>query len=117
MSTKHLPKAFNYAYNGFRYFIKTEKNAVIQLSIALLVIIAAIWLKVQNTQLALLLICIALVISLEMINTAIENLCNHIDSAYNSTIKIVKDVAAASVLWASFISMLIALLIFLPKIF
>ena len=51
-----------------------------------------------------------------MINTAIENLCNVVQEEYHPIIKIVKDVAAAAVMWAAIISIIIGIIIFSPKI-
>jgi diacylglycerol kinase len=52
-----------------------------------------------------------------MINSALEKLCDTVQPTYHPVIKIVKDVSAGAVLFASIISVAIAAIIFLPKIF
>ena len=59
---------------------------------------------------------IAIVLSAEMLNTAIEKLCDLVQPEVHPQIKIIKDLAAAAVLWLSIGSAIAGLVIFLPKI-
>ena len=76
----------------------------------------SIVLHLHHDEWIIVLICIAMVIGFEMLNTAIETLCNMVQEEYHPLIKIIKDVAAAAVLWVSIISVIIGLIIFLPKL-
>ena len=58
-----------------------------------------------------------LVIVLEMINTAIEQLCNIVSTEFHPLIKIIKDVSAGAVLLSAIASLVIGGIIFLPKIY
>ena len=60
--------------------------------------------------------CCMLVLSLELLNTAIENICNLLSKDFNPFIKIIKDTAAAAVLVTAIGSVIIGAVIFLPKI-
>jgi diacylglycerol kinase len=60
--------------------------------------------------------CIASVLSFEMINSAIEKICNLVHPTYHPAIKTIKDMAAGAVLFVSVISSIIGAIIFLPKI-
>lgn len=111
-----LNKTFTAAFNGIGYFFKTERNGKIQAAAAVSAILAAFWLHISAVEWILILFCIAAVIALEMVNTAIEHLCNHVHEAYHPSIKIIKDVAAGAVLFASIISVITGLVIFIPKI-
>jgi diacylglycerol kinase len=62
------------------------------------------------------LLCIRLVIGLEMVNTAFETLANRLHPQKHPEMKVVKDVIAGAVLWASVISVIIGVEIFLPKV-
>ncbi len=73
-------------------------------------------LNISNTEWLILCILIAMVFSLEIMNSAIENLCDHITPQQNNTIKKIKDLAAASVFVASVISVVCGAIIFLPKL-
>jgi diacylglycerol kinase len=104
------------AFSGVRYFFLHEINGIIQLAIAALAIALAVGLRISTNEWLLVMVCIGFVIALEMLNTAIENLCNVVQEEYHPIIKIVKDVAAAAVMWAAIISIIIGLIIFLPKV-
>jgi diacylglycerol kinase len=113
---KTFIEAITNAFNGMRYFFLHEINGMIQFAIAALAIALAVGLRIGTTEWILVVMCIGFVIGLEMLNTAIENLCNVVQKEYHPIIKIVKDVAAAAVMWAAITSVVIGLLIFLPKI-
>ena len=67
-------------------------------------------------QWMLVLFCIGFVISLEMINSAIERYCDLVTTDFHPGIKIIKDVAAGAVLVASIMSLIIGLIIFIPAL-
>lgn len=105
-----------YAVAGIRSFFSTEQNGRAQGVIALLVIVAGVFFGITAMEWALVLGCIALVICLEMVNSAIEKVCNLITTEYNPAIKTIKDMAAGAVLLAAFITAVVGLIIFLPYI-
>lgn len=104
------------AFAGLRYFFQNERNGKIQATIAIITIVAALVLKISIAEWIAILLCIAAVLCLEMINSALEALCDAGYPSHNDLIKICKDVAAGAVLLASIISVAIGLLIFIPKI-
>ena len=59
---------------------------------------------------------IGLVISLELVNSAIENLADYDTTEFNERIKKTKDLAAAGVFWSAFTALVIGGLVFLPKL-
>ena len=109
-------KGFVYAYNGLVVFFRHERNGRIQLAIAIVVVLLGAGLDITNTEWIAMLICIAAVLSLEMMNSAIEKICNLVHPTYHPSIKTIKDMAAAAVLFASVVSTIIGAIIFLPKI-
>ena len=113
---KSLVSSFRFAFTGIIRGFIMEKNLRIQVCMGFLMIFFAIYFHVSNTEWAILIICCGLVLCLEMINTAIEKLSDVVSPECNVEIKIVKDLAAGSVLFASVMSVLVALFIFLPKI-
>ena len=116
MKPQPLVNAFRHALNGTGYFIKHDRNGRIHFSAGILVLLAGFYFSVSTAEWCFLLVCMALVISFEMLNHALENLCNVVHEAYHPLIKTVKDVAAAAVFWSAIISAVIGLLIFIPKI-
>lgn len=109
-------KGFVYAFNGLVVFFRHERNGMIQLTAAVLVVLVGFLLSVSLKEWIVLLMCIASVLSLEMINSAIEKLCNLVHPKYHPAVKVIKDISAGAVLWVAIISGIIGIIIFFPKI-
>ena len=105
-----------YALQGWTAFFAKETHGQIQLVVAILVVAAGFYFSISNTEWMLLLLCMGLVLALEMVNTAIEKLADRLHPEHHPQIGLVKDVAAGAVLWASVISVVIGLLIFIPYV-
>src|SRR4051794_4797901 len=117
MKKEHnLSMAFYYAFHGLRNFFLRERNGKIQLLISCITVAAAFAFKISAMEWIMILLCIGLVLALEMINSAIEKICDLIHKDFHPVIKIVKDVSAAGVLWVSIVSATIGCIIFIPKI-
>ena len=106
-----------FAFQGWRYFFTHETNGRIQAVVATLVVTAGFIFGISAQEWLWVLLCIGLVLGLEMVNTAIETLANRLHPNQHPDIKIVKDVAAGAVLWAAVISVIVGVIIFLPKLF
>lgn len=113
---KRLINSFKYAFEGIISALKTEKNMKIHVLIMMLVIIFGIILKISKIEWIICIVLFGLVISLELINTAIENVVDLITQEINPKAKIAKDVAAGAVLVSAITSAIIGLMIFVPKI-
>ncbi len=113
---KKLIQRFGFALNGWRLFFKTEQNGQIQATIAILAVIAGFVFRISRIEWMFLLLCIALVLSLEMINSVIEKLADHVHPQWHPQIKWVKDAAAGAVLLAAVISAIIGCIIFIPRL-
>ena len=113
---KKLLKSFKYAFDGIYTGIKEEQNMKIHIAIMILVIIFGIMLKISKIEWIICIILFGLVISMELINTAIENTVDLITKEKNKQAKIAKDVAAGAVLVSAIVAVIIGLIIFVPKI-
>ncbi len=113
---KKLLKSFKYAFEGILTGIKEEQNMKIHITIMTFVIIFGIMLKISKIEWIICIILFGLVISMELINTAIENAVDLITKEKNEQVKIAKDVAAGAVLVSAIASAIIGLIIFVPKI-
>ncbi|MES2330876.1 MAG: diacylglycerol kinase family protein [Bacteroidota bacterium] len=116
MKKQSLLSAFRHAFNGLFYFLRHDRNGKIHFVACFFVTLAGVYFHASPSEWSILLICFSLVISFEMCNHALENLCNVVHADHHPLIKTVKDVAAAAVLWSAIISVIIGLLIFIPKI-
>jgi diacylglycerol kinase len=109
-------KSFANAFRGLKDCLIHEKNFQIQYVIALLAVGAGIFFSLSATEWMIILICFSVVLSFEIINSAIEKLCDLVCADFNLTIKKVKDMAASAVLLSAIITFIIGCIIFLPKI-
>ena len=114
---KTIVDSFKHAYEGIISSIIRERNMHIHVSFAVLVIIFGALFQISYVEWLVCLMLIGLVISLELINTAIEAIVDMITTEENQMAKIAKDTAAGAVLVSAIISAFIGLVIFLPKIF
>ncbi|MBU3822962.1 diacylglycerol kinase family protein [Flavobacteriaceae bacterium XHP0103] len=110
-------KSVGYAFKGALLLIKTESSIKIQLAIAILVTIAGFFFKISNTEWILQFLAIGLVISIEGLNTAVEEIANFIHPEHHKKIGLIKDIAAGAVFIASVFAVIAGLFIYLPKIF
>lgn len=117
MKNNRLLRSFQHAFSGLFHFIRNDRNGRIHINIILLVIAAAGYYQVSITEWLVLLLCCSIVPSLEMLNHALEELCNSIQPEIDPRIRIVKDVAAAAVVWSAIFAVIIGSVIFIPRIF
>jgi diacylglycerol kinase len=111
-----LFKSFGYAFTGIKTTFTSETNFKIHLLAAIIATALGIILNITVMEWIIIIFCMALVIIIEMINTAIEKLCDVVHKDIHPVIKMVKDIAAGAVLVAAASSLIIGFIIFLPKI-
>ena len=110
-------KSVVYAFKGMLILIKTESSIKIQVFIAIVVTIAGFYFEISKTEWMAQLAMIGLVISTEAINTAIEYMADFIHPEYHKKIGLIKDIAAGAVFIASVIAVIIAGIIYIPKLY
>lgn len=116
MKNKKLINSFKCAIQGIKQAVKTERNVKIHITIMILVIIAGIVLKINTQEWIICIILFGLVISLELVNSAIEATVDIAMPEINEKAKVAKDVAAGAVLVSAIASAIIGLIIFIPKV-
>lgn len=110
-------KSIGYAFKGLVTLIKTENSIKLQLIIAALVTVAGFYYKISTTEWLIQLVMIAMVMSVEGVNTAIEHIADFVHPEQHNKIGLIKDIAAGAVFIASIIAVIVACVIYLPKIF
>ena len=108
--------SFGFAFRGIYFFFKNEIHAKIHLLAVFVTSIAAYFFHVSAIELCLILLCFALVLVAEIMNSAIENLVDLISPDIHPLAGKAKDLAAGAVLIAAIFAVVIAAIIFLPKI-
>lgn len=113
---KKRANSFKTAFTGLYEGLKSQWNFKFHLIAACVVIAFGFYFEVSKLEWCVLLLCCALVISLELINTAIELLCDFIEPNKNEKIRIIKDISAAGVLVSAIIAFVIGGIVFVPKV-
>ena len=109
--------SFTYAIKGLKYAYRNEQNLAFDVGVSLLVVIAGFLFKVSISEWALLALTIGMVLSFELINTAVEAVVDLVTEEYHPLAKVAKDTSAAAVLVCAIASVVVGLIIFLPKLF
>ncbi|MCI0395522.1 MAG: diacylglycerol kinase family protein [Chloroflexi bacterium] len=109
-------KSFQYAFEGWWYVLRTQRNAWIHAVISLAVFALALWLRLSAQDWAVLILTIMAVWMAEFMNTALEAVVNMTMPQPHPLAKVAKDVAAAAVLVGAIGSVLIGLLILGPPL-
>lgn len=105
-------RSFIYALHGIWSGIADQRNLKFQIGVAVIVVGAGFYLSITPIEWCVILLCIALVIGLELVNTALENLVDLVTLERNPLAGKIKDIAAGAVLVVSVMSLIIGLIIF-----
>lgn len=108
--------SFKYAFRGLREVIKSERNAKIHITFAIVAIIASIAFRVGSIEFLFVFSSIVLVFFAEIINTAVEKTLDLISQENNHMVQLTKDMLAGAVLVTAFGALIVAGVVFLPKI-
>jgi len=114
---KKLINSFGYAIKGMFLVLKDQQNMRIHAVAIVVVTIAGIFLDLTAIEWSLIALCIGSVISIEMINTAIELLVDLVSPEFNEKAGKIKDIAAGAVLFTAIVATVVAVYIFGNKIF
>jgi undecaprenol kinase len=114
-SMQNFIKSFLYAFEGIIHAVKTERNFKFHLIAAVIVITTGLLSDLTYTEWFIILVLIGGVLSLELLNSAIERVVNLVTMERMPLAKQAKDLAAGAVLIFAIMSAIIGLLIFIPK--
>lgn len=119
--TRYKSQGFNNTFKnarkGFNLAVRSEINIRVHVTVAILVLLGAFYLKFSVAEFCLVLFAIALVICTEMLNTAIEFALDSIyHNKYSRMVGMAKDISAGAVMFATIISVIIGILLFGSKI-
>jgi undecaprenol kinase len=107
---------FRAAFSGLRRLVKSERHFQLHLAAAACAIILAAFLDFTPLEWAILIVTIGLVLVAEGVNSAIERAIDTTTPGFHPLAKAAKDVGAAAVLIAAIVSVVVALLLFVPKL-
>lgn len=110
-------KSFLFAFKGLAYAFKTQLNFRVHCFFTVVVIVLGLYTQPNFKEWLWISLAIALVIILELVNTALEVLVDLISPEHNVKAGVIKDLGAAAVLVASLFALMVGLIIFVPKLF
>lgn len=108
--------SFHNAFAGIRSALQTQVNLKIHFIAGILALGLGYYLNISHLEYLVIILTIGTVIVSEMANTSLEHLADAVTLEHNEYIKMAKDVAAGSVLLTALFSIVIGLVIFLPKL-
>ncbi|EKD90348.1 MAG: diacylglycerol kinase [uncultured bacterium] len=112
--TKARVLSFKYAIEGIWTALKDQPNFVFHILATIVVILFGWFFQISTLEWIILTLTIGIVISIELTNTAIEEVVNSFTDEIHPSAKKAKDVAAGAVLVVSIMAVIVGLLIFLP---
>jgi diacylglycerol kinase (ATP) len=110
-------KSIGFALKGGLYLIKTEASIKVQFVVAILITILGFYFNISKTEWMAQILAIGMVMSIEGINTAIEEVADFIHPENHKKIGLIKDISAGAVFIASFFSISVGLIIYIPRFF
>lgn len=111
-----FPQSLDNAVAGLRHGLRSQRNLRIHTVIGAVVVAAGFALGVSRVEWAIVISLIALVVALELLNTAVEALADLASPEFHPLAKTAKDTAAAAILVAAAGSAVAGLFIFLPRV-
>ena len=108
---------FKNARKGMRLAVRSERNIRVHLICAIFVLLLGMLLELSVTKFCILLLTIAMVVSMEMINSAIEfSLDAVFHNRYSKLVGMAKDISAGAVMFVTIVAIVIGCLIFVPVV-
>jgi diacylglycerol kinase len=108
--------SFVYAFSGLWYALRTQRNAKIHVSIAIVAIVMGIALHISAVEFAMIFVAITGVFMAELFNTVLEMCVDLASPEYHPLAKVAKDMAAGGVLLSAMLSIVIGLFVFGPHL-
>jgi len=109
-------RSLKFALKGMWILMTTEDSIKAQLFFAFIATLLGFYFEISSTEWAIQVIVIGLVLVAEAANTAIEEVADFIHPEFHEKIGLIKDIAAGAPSFAAFISLIVAGIIYVPKI-
>lgn len=113
---KSLIEVSGYSIAGLKHFYRYERSAIIHLIAAVLLICGSLSLNLTPIEWLFVIFILCTILSVELLNTAIEAVCDLVSPEYNPLVKIAKDCASAATFALSFALCCTFVVIYVPKI-
>jgi diacylglycerol kinase (ATP) len=109
--------SFKYAWAGITYAFQTQRNFRIHLAVCAWAIGLSVLLHLKTVEITIIALTSGLVLTLELVNTAIESVVDlTVKQSYHELAKVAKDCAAGAVLISALVALLVAAILILPPL-
>jgi diacylglycerol kinase len=116
MDFKKFRKSFHYAISGIHLALHSDQNLVVHFIVACIAVLAGVFLELTAFEMAILILTMTFVITVELANTVIEKVIDLIIREHHIHAKFAKDVASGMVLVTAVGAIIVGILIFTPHI-
>jgi diacylglycerol kinase (ATP) len=110
-------KSVRYAFKGAYLLITTEASLKLQFFIGVIMTIAGFYCQLSPIEWIIQILTIALIMAIEGLNTAIEEMANFVHPEYHKKIGLIKDLSAGAVFIFAIAAIIVGCIIYFPKIF
>lgn len=108
-------KGFGYAFKGALLLLRHEASIQVQAAIAVLMTFAGFYFEISTIEWMFQISAIGLVMSIEGVNTAAEEMADFVHPDFHNKIGLIKDIAAGAVFFAAITAVIIGCIIYIPK--
>ena len=116
ITPKSVFDVVRYSLNGIKSYAKDGKSIILYCAYLILEIVMGIIFHISGLEWILIICILGVILSVELLNTAIEAVCDAVTREYNPLIKIAKDCGSAATFVIFLVAVLLNLIIFIPKI-
>ena len=116
MPISRFLRSLRHSLRGIVHVLRTEPNMRLHLLAAVAVTVAGFAFSIDRAEWLAVILCVGAVMAMECMNTAIERLADRVSTETHPLLGQAKDAAAAAVVIASAMSLVVACVIFLPKL-
>lgn len=105
-----------YSMQGYAHFYKYERSAILHLIVAVVIILGSLSLNMTAVEWLFMIFILLTMLAIELLNTAIEAVCDLVSPGYNKLVKVAKDTASAATFSISLALVVAIVIIYVPKI-
>lgn len=113
---RSLINVCKYSLEGYIHFYKYERSAILHLLTALVIILGSLTLHMTPVEWLFMIFILLTMLAIELLNTAIEAVCDLVSPEYNKLVKVAKDCASAATFSISTALFIAGLIIYVPKV-
>ena len=116
LNSKSIMNVIKYSLNGIKVYIQDGKSFIIYSFCAFLEVLFGFIFQISGLEWILVICMLCVILSVEVLNTAIENVCDALTKEYNPYIKAAKDCGSGATFIMFIVMCFLNIIIFVPKI-